>query len=283
MQEAACPRRGRRRLDAAGRGSGSKEDSMFGNLEEMIRLYRRHGNAKDRSAKDRNADDGKTKSGGANVGGAKGDEAKSRDAKFKQYDGEVQRDLVRRAQAGDTVARDQLLTSYVPAVVREIHSRCNRRVDEFDDCAQEVMLRLVRAVACYDLRRGAPVSSYFFQVIFRAIAKFNLRHSSQGDLTVPLADSAVPGVFDDLEDVEEGESPVERSAQRNETEEFAADLLSRADPRERQVLTNYFRGESLTAIGKRIGVSCERVRQIKERGLERIRRAVGRGGGGSGR
>jgi RNA polymerase sigma factor (sigma-70 family) len=229
--------------------------AMFDGLRQMIRNYRGPGDAR---------------YGDARYGDAKFRDAKYGEETFKQYGGEEQRELVRRAQAGDTAARDELITSYVPAIAAAICRRCKRRPDEFDDCAQEVMFRLMRAAACYNSSRGTAVSTYFFNTIFRTISKFNRSRAKQGVRTISLSDSPAPAVFDAVDD----EAPFVRAAQPGEKEQFAAELLSRASPRERQVLTSVFRGESLTAIGKRIGVTCERVRQIKETGLDRIRRSM---------
>ena len=228
---------------------------MYGSLTEMIRNYRRYGNARYGNAQDGNAQDGNAECG---------------EARARQYGGDEQRELVRRAQAGDTAARDELIGSYVPAVVSAVHQRCKRRRDEFDDCAQEVMLRLMRAVERYDLTRGAGVSTYFFRVIFHAISSFNRKGASRAARTISLADTAVPGVLDGVAE----EDPTTTADHRRETEVFAAELLDRANPRERRVIERCFRGETLEAIGKRIGLSKERVRQIRESGLERIRRAV---------
>jgi RNA polymerase sigma factor (sigma-70 family) len=193
---------------------------------------------------------------------------------FERYTNEEQRELVHRAQSGDVAARNDLVASYIPAVVSSVYDRCKRGRDEFDDCAQEALTHLMRAVECFDLSRGVPVSSYFFRTIHLTIVGFNRGRRIRGEYakSVSLDGEMDPEV---LTVVDDPSTDLLDCEYRGEVRRSAEEVLNHATGRERDVLMRHFGGESLREIGKTIGVSSERIRQIKTEGLHKIRRAFG--------
>ena len=67
--------------------------------------------------------------------------------------------LVRRAQAGDAHAREQLIQRYMPLVARIARGFRVEGLDQVD-LVQEGSLGLLRALARFDAARGVPFEAY---------------------------------------------------------------------------------------------------------------------------
>jgi len=194
------------------------------------------------------------------------------DDSLKQYSGEEQLELMRRAQSGDMVARNDLITSYMPAVVCEVRKRCRRKRHEFDDCAQEVIARLMRAVECFEPARGIAVSTYFFRTMHSTIVSFNRGRPLRGKYCAFVSLDATEDP-DLLAIEDEPYAEMLCAEQRGEKQRSVAAVLHHATARQRDVLLRYFAGESLQELGNSLGVTRERIRQIKAKGIDRIREA----------
>jgi len=83
-----------------------------------------------------------------------------------------QRELVRRAQAGDTAARDTLVETS-SGIVHSLAWKFRRRNVEYADLAQEATIALIRAIDKFDVDRGsAKFSTYAITAVTRALVKF---------------------------------------------------------------------------------------------------------------
>jgi len=103
------------------------------------------------------------------------------------------------------------------------------------------------------------------------IVEMGLRHSSLDD---PLGNEEGSSVLDIIEDTaaESPDSYIQEESRRN----FVSGLLHKLPEQERTVLSMYFgigyhEPLNLEEIGENIGLSKERVRQIKEKGLAALR------------
>jgi RNA polymerase sigma factor (sigma-70 family) len=241
-------------------------------------------------------------------------------------------DLVRRAQAGDTAARERLIGNLLPligAVARRF------RTDGLDqtDLIQEGIVGLLRALERYDPERGVPFAAYAtwwirqslqdarsdfirpFRLPPKALRQlsqlksehqriYQSEHRSAGiaelaertnvELDQARALSAADARVRSLDDPVEGsdgelgalgdllEDPLAADAYEQVIETIAGEqlhaLLSRLTDREREVVRARFgfdvEPERLADIGERLGVSAERVRQIEERALAKLRQAA---------
>jgi RNA polymerase sigma-B factor len=72
---------------------------------------------------------------------------------------ETEAGLVRRFQAGDQAARDELVHRYLP-LARRLAARYRHSSEPFEDLAQVASLALVKAVHRFDPDRGATLSTY---------------------------------------------------------------------------------------------------------------------------
>jgi RNA polymerase sigma factor (sigma-70 family) len=246
-------------------------------------------------------------------------------------DGEAA-DLVRRAQAGDSVARERLIDRTLP-LVSSLARRFRTEGLEQTDLVQEGIVGLLRALERYDPERGVPFAAYAtwwvrqslqdarsdfirpFRLPPKALRQlsqlksehqriYQAEHRSAGiaelaaRTNVELDQARALSVADARvrsldEPIEGGESelgalgdllqdPLAADAYEEVIETIAGEqlhaLLSRLTDRERDVVRARFgfdaEPERLVDVGERLGVSAERVRQIEERALAKLRQAA---------
>ena len=240
--------------------------------------------------------------------------------------------LVRRAQAGDTGAREQLIDRLLPLVSSLARRFRSEGLDQ-TDLIQEGIVGLLRALDRYEPERGVPFAAYAswwirqslqdarsdfirpfrlppkalrqlsqlkseHQRIYQAerrsagIPELAKRTNVELDQARALtaADARVRSLDEPIEDGagELGalgdllEDPLSADAYEQVVETVAGEqlhaLLSRLTDREREVIRARFgfdgEPERLVEIGERLGVSAERVRQIEERALAKLRQAA---------
>jgi RNA polymerase sigma factor (sigma-70 family) len=238
-------------------------------------------------------------------------------------------DLVRRAQAGDLQAREELIERMLPLVNSIARAYRTDRLERAD-LVQEGCVGILRALQRFDADRGVPFSFYAALWIRQALQE--LRSDFIRPLRLPpkalrqlaqlksahyriYADEhrdASPAELStstdiDLDQVEallradastrsidkpigglEGEigtlgdllqDPLSNDQYEEALDSIAGQqlraLLERLTERERDIIDSRFGferpAEKLTAIGSRLGISAERVRQIEERALTKMR------------
>jgi RNA polymerase sigma factor (sigma-70 family) len=240
--------------------------------------------------------------------------------------------LARRAQAGDSAAREELIRRLLPLV----HSTARRYQTEGleqADLLQEGIVGLLRALQRFDPERGVPFAAFATWWIRQSLQEARsdfmrplrlppkaLRQLSQlksehqriyqgerrsaeiGELAdrtnieraqaeALLGADARPRSLDEPIENTEGElgtlgdlleDPLSAEAYEDVVDGVAGEqlraLLSRLTEREREVVQARFGfevpSEKLSDIGERLGVSAERVRQIEERALAKLRHAA---------
>ncbi|HHT42345.1 MAG TPA: RNA polymerase sigma factor SigI [Firmicutes bacterium] len=96
-------------------------------------------------------------------------------------------DLVARAQAGDMVAREQLLQDYRPFFLRVASNSCRKYlVLGRDDEASIAMIAFNEAIDSYDSRGGASFLSFAEIVVKRRMVDYFRRQSRKSD-EIPLS------------------------------------------------------------------------------------------------
>jgi RNA polymerase sigma-B factor len=83
----------------------------------------------------------------------------------------TERELFRRAAAGDRLAREQLATRYMP-LARSLALRYQRSTEPFDDLLQVASLGLVKAIDGFDPQREIAFSSYAVPTILGEIKRY---------------------------------------------------------------------------------------------------------------
>lgn len=240
-------------------------------------------------------------------------------------------DLVRRAQAGDIAAREQLVDNLLP-LVSALARRYRTEGLEQTDLIQEGIVGLLRALERYDPERGVPFAAFATWWIrqslqdarsdfirpfrlppkaLRQLSKLKSEHQriyqadrrsasvaelaerininldqaqvlAAADARVRSLDEAMIGDEGELGSLGDMlEDPLSAAAYEEVVDSIAGEqlraLLSRLTDRERDVVNARFgfddEPEKLVEIGERLGISAERVRQIEERALAKLRQA----------
>jgi DNA-directed RNA polymerase sigma subunit (sigma70/sigma32) len=110
-------------------------------------------------------------------------------------DADRERDLARRARAGDRAAREQLITSGLRSVA--LRARMNGlRGEDLRDAVQAGTIGLIRAVDAYDPDRGARLATYAWRWIGAAMRPVVHRDSpldvDEHDIADPDEERCVP-------------------------------------------------------------------------------------------
>ena len=193
--------------------------------------------------------------------------------------------LAARARSGDRAALHRLASANLRFVV-SVARRYQGNGVALADLVNEGNVGLLRAAERFDETRGVRFVSYAHWWVRRAIVDAIDRHGGlpRGDVAArlsldePLTEGQ--GTLQEVLSDPTAATPDERvveSALRTAVEASLADLPER----EAQVIRRYFgigsgASEDLGQIGRSLGVSRERARQLKERGLARLRSRAGR-------
>lgn len=144
-----------------------------------------------------------------------------------------------------------------------------------DDITAAAMLGLCRAAKLFDPKRGFQFSTYLFWSVRGATAEALRQTSKQSGFSMH-GHSIIGGepvlYFSEME-AEDEPCQAEVEAEQRETAEHVAAMLDRLPARARRIVRwRYMEGETLSVIGRRVGLSKERIRQICERALGDLRR-----------
>ena len=202
---------------------------------------------------------------------------------------EDEAELARRTQAGDEAARRQLVSANLRFVVSVARTYVGRGVP-LVDLVNEGNLGLVRAADRFDPSRGVRFISYaHFWVrrgMLQAIAGEAERRSPNDPAPKRLSlDDPIEGGACTLAELlpDERTPPPGAHLIRERLRHAIEASLTDLPPRERDVVRRYFglgdeQATNLGEIARDLAVSRERVRQLKERGLSRLRAGAARHG-----
>jgi RNA polymerase sigma factor (sigma-70 family) len=143
-----------------------------------------------------------------------------------------------------------------------------------DDMVGDCQIVLIQAVAAYNPWLGIRFSTYAFTCLMRALSRLSQRHASDR-LSRSLPLEALPD--GEPRDLASEDLPRTRLARVDEFLHEENDLLS---SREKKVLVRRFslddqaRGGTLEQVGRELGLSKERVRQVQASALGKLRKAL---------
>jgi len=186
-------------------------------------------------------------------------------------------ELGRRIRGGDQAAVDHLVRSNLRFVV-SVAKRYQDLGVPLPDLIAEGNVGLVRAAHLFDPERGVKFISYAVwwirQAILRALEDNSKTARRTTPLETPLFEDEEGTLMGLLEDAD-SPNPMERTLDSVRTFEVRRAIAS-LEPREARVLRLYFGLDgsqplTLEEIGTIFGLSRERIRQIKERALGRLR------------
>lgn len=204
---------------------------------------------------------------------------------------EQERDLSARIKQGDRRALDRLVEANLRYVVTLASQYRGRGID-MDDLVAEGSMGLLQAAQKFDGTRGTRFAVYAAPFIRAAISKAldaqglfripaeertpsSARRSKALSVDAPVGGSSELSLLHVLPDTHspEADSRVEQDILAGDVR-MALDVL---DGRERKVVELYYGIGSdrltLAEIGQEMGLKRERVRQIRDRGVRRMRKA----------
>lgn len=201
-------------------------------------------------------------------------------------------ELVAEIQAGSVELMGQLwnqvegLIKWKAKRIMTVLEGCPERGVEFEDLCQSGYLAMVAAVDTYDPAAGGAFSTWLMYHLKNAFADAIGYRTQKGrqeplnnylSLDTPLTDDADS---DDLMDVVadpaglQWQVALEESVWQTELQEAVGAALSTVPEQYREILRlRYWEDMTLENIGKRLGLSKERVRQTVNQAIRRLRRS----------
>lgn len=133
-----------------------------------------------------------------------------------------------------------------------------KRYSNNDDCVADVMEGLFRAEQTHNPEKGS-INTWSYWHARAKFLRFLEKENKRKKMFVPIVDNIVKK--DDIQTFWEKEE--------------INDILDRLNDRESFVIKSYFLEEkNLRQIGKEINLSHERVRQIRDKAIERLQRVL---------
>lgn len=179
----------------------------------------------------------------------------------------------------DKKERDRLITDNMGYVITLARQYSSELLD-VDDLVSEGVVGMVKAADKYDASRGKPFVTFAAPYIRTAIEAAIRRVT--GDVTVKSTDESIPAgsrnnytLLHVLEDKNSrrADAHMEQELQREEIERGIHVL----DARERDVIVRYYGisdlPKTMAEIGAELGLKRERVRQIRDKALRKLRKA----------
>lgn len=170
--------------------------------------------------------------------------------------------------------RDDIVLGNRKLIFRAVH-KWKSAGYQADDLIGECYLVLIRVVATYNPWLGIRFSTFAFTCLMRALSRLWTKISAEikrqplmleqrADADVPVRDEPTPSQWEPLEEYFRDDN-----ALLTEREKL---VLKR-----RYGLSNPMAKTTLEAVGRDLGLSKERIRQLEKGALDKLRRALGTG------
>ena len=209
--------------------------------------------------------------------------------RYKPISREKEKELLIKAKNGDLKAQNEILTSNLRFVFN-IASRYKGNGAAISDLISEGNLGLVKAIQKFDASKDVKFISYAVWWIRNAMQEFIKKRQASLNiekeeevLNKPLFSKGIPDSEDEwierrdvvLSDEEDEEK---RELHKNQRKVIDT-LMSKLCGREKAIIEKYYgiygnKSKNLEELGKELGITKERVRQIKEQGLKKLRSEI---------
>jgi RNA polymerase sigma factor (sigma-70 family) len=165
----------------------------------------------------------------------------------------------------------------IRANLRLVVSIAKRHVgpsNNFFELVSDGNMSLIRAVEKFDFSRGNKFSTYASWAIMKNFARTIPEENYRRDRFVTGHEEMFEAAADNRTDEHEYESTLKRM------QEAIKGMLDRLDDRERLIITSRFglgghAERTLEQLGRELGITKERVRQIESRGVDKLRKIAG--------
>jgi RNA polymerase primary sigma factor len=182
-------------------------------------------------------------------------------------------DEVERLQDEALAVKNQIISANLRLVV-SIAKRHVGPSNDFFHLVSDGNMSLIRAVEKFDYARGNKFSTYASWAIMKNFARTIPEENYRRDRFVTGHEEMFEAAADNRTDEHEYENAQKRM------QDAVKGMLGRLDDRERRIITcrygiNGASEQTLEQLGRELGVTKERVRQIESRTLEKIRKFAG--------
>ena len=182
-------------------------------------------------------------------------------------------DRIEELQEEALNVKNQVIRSNLRLVV-SIAKRHVGPSNNFFELVSDGNMSLIRAVEKFDFSRGNKFSTYASWAIMKNFARTIPEENYRRDRFVTGHEEMFEAAADNRTDEHEYESALKRM------QEAIKGMLDRLDDRERLIITSRFglggaAERTLEQLGRELGITKERVRQIESRGVDKLRKIAG--------
>ena len=197
--------------------------------------------------------------------------------KYKPISREKERKLLFKAKNGDLDAQNEILTSNLRFVFN-IASRYKGQGAAISDLISEGNLGLVKAIQKFDPERDVKFISYAVWWVRNSMQEFIKKRQvclniekDEDTLNIPLTSNKIPDTEDEWVErkdamLSDEEDEAKRELHKNQRK-IVNELLGILEGREKYIVEQYYgigcKEKNLEEIGRELGITKERVRQIK--------------------
>jgi RNA polymerase primary sigma factor len=179
-------------------------------------------------------------------------------------------DAIEQLQAEALAVKNQIIRANLRLVV-SIAKKHVGPTNNFFELVSDGNMSLIRAVEKFDANRGFKFSTYASWAIMKNFSRSIPEEKQRHDRFMTGHDELFESAPDNRSDVYERESGHRRS------QEIVQGMLGRLNDRERRILiSRYGIGgadeQTLEQLGRELGVTKERIRQIESRAQEKLRK-----------
>ncbi len=179
-------------------------------------------------------------------------------------------DEIERLQEEALAVKNQIIRANLRLVV-SIAKRHVGPSNNFFELVSDGNMSLIRAVEKFDYARGNKFSTYASWAIMKNFARTIPEENYRRDRFVTGHEEMFEAAADNRTDEHEYETAQKRN------EEAVKGMLGRLDDRERRIIISRFgingvSEQTLEQLGRELGITKERVRQIESRAQEKLRR-----------
>ena len=179
-------------------------------------------------------------------------------------------DEIERLQEEALAVKNQIIRANLRLVV-SIAKRHVGPSNNFFELVSDGNMSLIRAVEKFDFSRGNKFSTYASWAIMKNFARTIPEENYRRDRFVTGHEEMFEAAADNRTDEHEYESALKRM------QEAVKGMLGRLDDRERKIIISRFglggaSEQTLEQLGRELGITKERVRQIESRAQDKLRR-----------
>jgi RNA polymerase primary sigma factor len=179
-------------------------------------------------------------------------------------------DTIERLQEESLAVKNQIIRANLRLVV-SIAKRHVGPSNNFFELVSDGNMSLIRAVEKFDFSRGNKFSTYASWAIMKNFARTIPEENYRRDRFVTGHDEMFEAAADNRTDEHEYENALKRM------QEAVKGMLGHLDDRERRIIISRYglngaSEQTLEQLGRELGITKERVRQIESRAQEKLRR-----------